>query len=155
VIVVVHRRTALIWLVTAGLIVLALAPAVVTFGLGWLRLPQIQPWGAQPARDTTTLEQWTLFALVYLAWMAGLTVLMVWLFDRIGHRWRYHESAPRRTKKSRRRARATMQQIGAEQKATYDALRRREAREARRRADRERDEARRRGPDGSGGGGGR
>lgn len=149
-IVVVPRRTALIWLVTAGLILLAAVPAAVTFGLGWLKLPQIQPWGAQPARDTTTLEQWTLFALFYLAWMAGLTVLMVWLFDRLGHRWRYHERAPRREKKSRRRARATMQQMNAEQKATYDALRRREEREARRRADRESAEARRRGPDGGG-----
>jgi len=150
VIVVVHRRTALISLVTAGLIALALVPAVVTFGLGWLRLPQIQPWGAQPATDTTTLEQWTLFALFYLAWMAGLTVLMVWLFDRIGHRWRYYEGTPRRQKKSRRRARATMRQMDAEQKATYDALRRREERDARRRRDREQAEARRRGPDGGG-----
>ena len=53
-----HRRTALIWLVTAGLIVLACLPAVVAFGLGWLRLPQIQPWGAPSARDTTSLEAW-------------------------------------------------------------------------------------------------
>ena len=43
-----------------------------------------------------------------------------------------------------------MQQMNAEQKATYDALRRREEREARRRADRESAEARRRGPDGGG-----
>lgn len=146
----VHRRTALIWLVTAGLVALALLPAVVTFGLGWLQLPQIQPWGAPPARDTTTLEQWTLFALFYLAWMAALTVLMIWLFDRLGHHWRYYEGEPRRQKKARRRARATLRHVGAEQQAAFAAMRRREEREARRRRDRERDEARRRGPDGSG-----
>jgi hypothetical protein len=150
-----YRRTALIGLVTAGLIVLALAPAVVVFGLGWLRLPHVQPWGASPAKDTTTLEQWTLFAVFYLAWMAGLTVLMIWLFDRIGHHWRYYESPPRRLKRGRRRARATMQHVNAEQQATIQAMRRREARDAQRRAARERDEARRRGADGRGPGAGR
>jgi hypothetical protein len=150
VIVVVHRRTALIWLVTAGILLLAAVPAAVTFGLGWLRLPSIQPWGAPPARDTTTLEAWVLFAVFYLLWMFGLTVLLVWSFDRIGHRWRPYDRPPRPEKKSRRRARATMQQMGAEQKATYDALRRREEREARRRADRESAEARRCGPEGGG-----
>jgi hypothetical protein len=150
----VHRRTALVWLITAGLIVLACVPAVVVFGLGWLRPPHIQPWGAPPAKDTTTLEQWTLFAVFYLFWFAGLTVLMIWAFDRVGHRWRYYESTPRAKRKQRRRARATMRQIGAEQQATIEAMRRREEREARRRRDRERDEARRRGPDGRGGTGG-
>ena len=150
-----HRRTALVWLVTAGLIVIACLPAVVTFGLGWLRLPHIQPWGAPPTRDTTSPEAWALFSVFYLFWFAGLTVLMIWTFDRIGHHWHYYERAPRAKKKERRRARATMRQMGAEQQATYDALRRREEREARRRRDRERDEARRRGPDGGGAGGGR
>ena len=145
-IVAVHRRTAFILLVTAGLVVLALVPAVVVFGLGWLRLPQIQPWGEPPARDTTTLEQWTLFAVFYLLWMIGLTVLMIWAFDHLGHRWRYYEGTPRARKKSRRRTRATMRHVNAEQQATIQAMRRREEREARRRADRERDEARRRGP---------
>ncbi len=149
-IVAVHRRTALIWLVTAGLIVLACLPAVVTFGLGWLRLPHIQPWGAPPARDTTTPEAWAFFALFYLFWMVSLTVLMIWAFDRVGHSWRHYESTPPAQKKSRRRARATMRHLGAEQKATMEALRRREEREARRRHDRERDEAMRRGPDGGG-----
>jgi hypothetical protein len=142
VIVAMHRRTALVALVTAGLIALACAPAVVTFGLGWLRLPHIQPWGASPARDTTSLEAWTLFAVFYLAWMAGLTVLLVWSFDRIGHRWRFYETAPRPQKKARRRARATMRAVDAEQRATIQAMRRREEREARRRRQRESHDAR-------------
>ena len=150
-IVAVHRRTALIWLVTAGLVALALAPAVVVFALGWLRLPHIQPLGVRPARDTTTLEQWTLFAVFYLAWMAGLTVLLIWTFDHLGHHWQYYERSPRRLKKSRRLARATLRQMSAERQATLQAMRRREEREARRRAARRQDEARRRGPgEGSG-----
>jgi hypothetical protein len=150
VIVAMHRRTALIGLVTAGLIALACLPAAVTFGLGWLRLPHIEPWGQPPAKDPTSPEAWALFAVFYLFWMVGLTVLMIWSFERIGHRWRYYESTPRPQKKSRRRARATMRHVGAEQQATMEALRRREEREARRRHDRERDEALRRGPDGGG-----
>jgi len=147
-----HRRTALVWLITAGLIVLACLPAVVVFGLGWLQLPHIEPWGSPPARDTTSIEGWALFAVFYLFWFAGLTLLLIWSFDRIGHHWRYYESTPRPRKKERRRSRATMQQVNAEQQATLAAMRRREQRDARRRRDRERDEALRRGPDGGAGG---
>ena len=148
-----HRRTALIALVTAGLVVLACVPAVVTFGMGWLTLPRIQPWGAPPAPDTTTLEAWAVFAVAYLLWMIALMVLLVWVFDRLGHHWQYHERSPRPPKKTQRRARAAMQAVNAEQQAVLQAMRRREQREARRRRDRERDEARRRGG-GSGGSGG-
>ena len=137
-----HRRTALITLVTAGLIVLACLPAVVVFGLGWLQLPGIQPWGAPPARDTTSLEAWVLFAVFYLLWMFGLTVLLVWSFDRIGHNWRPYDRSPRPPKKTRRRARATMQAMNAEEQATYQAMRRREKREADRRRSREAHDAR-------------
>jgi hypothetical protein len=143
VIVAMHRRTALITLVTAGVIVLACLPAVVTFGLGWLQLPSIQPWGAPAAKDTTTLEAWTLFALFYLAWMVGLSVLLIWAFDRIGHHWHYYERSPRPPKKQRRRTRATMQALDAEQRANYQAMRRREQREAERRRHREAHDARR------------
>jgi hypothetical protein len=142
VIVAMPRRTALIALVTAVLVVLACLPAVVTFGLGWLQLPHIQPWGAPPAKDTTTIEAWTLFAVFYLAWMAALAVLLVWSFDRIGHHWQPYDRSPGPEKKQRRRARATMQAMNAEEKATYQAMRRREAREAQRRRDREAHDAR-------------
>jgi hypothetical protein len=141
VIVAMHRRTALIALVTVGLVVLACLPAAITFGLGWLQPPHIQPWGAPPAKDTTSLEAWTIFAVFYLAWMAGLVVLLVWSFDRIGHKWRYYESTPR-PKKDRRRARASMQAVSAEQQATIRAMRRREAKDAQRRRSRESHDAR-------------
>ena len=130
-------RRLLIVLVTVGVLVLAFVPAVVTFGLGWLPLPSIQPWGAPPARDTTSLEAWTLFALFYLAWMTALIVLLVWSFDHLGNKWQPPERSPRPAKKERRRTRATMQAVAAEQQATVEALRRREEREARRRRERE------------------
>jgi hypothetical protein len=142
VIVAMQRRTALIVLVTTGLIVLACLPAIVTFGLGWLHLPHIQPWGAPAAKDTTSPEAWALFAVVYLFWMLALTVLLIWSFDRIGHQWRYYESTPRPQKKSRRRARATMRVMNAERQATIEAMRRREAKEAQRRRSRESHDAR-------------
>ncbi len=148
-----RRRTVVIALLTAGLLVLAVLPAVVTFGAGWLRLPHIQPWGAPPAKDTTSLEAWTLFAVFYLGWMFALTVLLIWSMDRLGNHWQYYETTPRPQKKQRRRTRATMRAIDAEQRATMDAMRRREQREAGKRRDREREEALRRGPDGRGGGG--
>lgn len=151
----VHRRTVLVWLISAGLVVLVCLPAVLAFGLGWLRLPHIQPPGSPPAKDTTPPEAWVLLAVFYLAWLAGLMVLTIWLFDRIGHHWHYYEKTPRPRKKERRRARATMRHVNAEQQATMQAMRRREEREAQRRRDRERDEARRRGPDGGGAGGSR
>ena len=130
-------RRLLIALVTVGVLVLAFVPAVVTFGLGWLPLPNIQPWGAPPARDTTSLEAWALFALAYLAWMIALMVLLVWSFDHLGNNWQPPERTPRPAKKERRRTRATMQAVAAEQQATVEAMRRREEREARRRRERE------------------
>jgi hypothetical protein len=131
------RRTLPIALVTVGLLILAVVPAVVAFGLGWLQLPHIQPWGAPPAQDTTTPEAWALFALFYLAWMVALTVLLVWCFDRLGHKWQPYDRSRRPAKKDRRRTRATMRAVAAEQQATNEALRRRAERDARRRRDRE------------------
>ena len=74
--------------------------------------------------------------------MFGLVVLLVWSFDRIGHQWHPYDRTPRPPKKSRRRARATMQAMNAEQQATIQAMRRREAREAQRRRSRESHDAR-------------
>ena len=102
------RRRLLIILVPLGLIVLTLVPATVTFGLGWLRLPAIQPPGASPARDTTSLEAWTLFAVFYLVWMLALLVLFIWSYDRLDYHWQYHERPPRLPKKERRRLAAGM-----------------------------------------------
>jgi len=111
------RRRLLIILVPVGLIVLALVPAIVTFGLGWLRLPSIRPPGASPARDTTSIEAWTLFAVFYLFWMIALMVLFVWSYDRLDYHWQYHQRSPRPPKKQRRRLAAGMDLLAGQEKA--------------------------------------
>jgi len=75
--------------------------------------------------------------VLYLLWMAGLTVLLVLTFDRVGHTWQYHKSTSRPRKKQRRRTRAALRAVEAEQEATIAAMRLRESREACRRRDRE------------------
>lgn len=130
------RRRLLIALTTLGLLTLVFVPAIVTFGLGWLQPPHIQPWGAPPAKDTTTLEAWVLFALLYLVWMVALSVLLVWAFDRLDYRWQYHERSPRAQKKQRRRITATMRALHAEDEARLQVMRRRAEKDARRRSDR-------------------
>jgi len=111
------RRRLLIILVPVAAIVLALVPATVTFGLGWLRLPPIRPPGASPARDTTSLEAWALFAVFYLVWMVALTVLFIWCYDRLDYHWQYHRRSPRPPKKRRRRLAAGMDLLSGQEKA--------------------------------------
>jgi uncharacterized membrane-anchored protein len=118
------RRRLLIVLVPVGLIVLALVPAAVTFGFGWLRLPPIQPPGASPARDTTSLEAWTLLAVFYLVWMVALVVLLIWSYDRLDYHWQYHQRAPRPPKKQRRRLAAGMGFLAGQEEARAQAAKR-------------------------------
>ena len=118
------RRRLLIILVPLGLIVLVLVPAMVTFGLGWLRLPAIQPAGAGPARDTTSIEAWTLFAVFYLFWMLGLLVLFIWSYDRLDYHWQYHRRSPRPPKKHRRRLTAGMGFLAGQEQARTQAVKR-------------------------------
>jgi hypothetical protein len=118
------RRRLLIILVPVGLILLALVPAVITFGLGWLRLPAIQPPGAAPARDTTSLESWALFAVFYLIWMMMLLVLFIWSYDRLDYHWQYHQRSPRPPKKQRRRTAAGMGFLAGQEEARAEAAKR-------------------------------
>jgi hypothetical protein len=118
------RRRLLIIFVPVGLILLALVPAVVTFGLGWLRLPAIQPPGAVPARDTTSLESWALFAVFYFIWMMTLLVLFIWSYDRLDYHWQYHQRSPRPPKKQRRRMAAGMGFLAGQEEARAEAAKR-------------------------------
>ena len=111
------RRRLLIFLVPVGLIVLALVPAIVAFGAWLLRLPPVQPHGAAPARDTTSPEAWTLFAIFYLVWMIALLVLFVLSYDRLDYHWRYHQRSPRPPKKQRGRRAAGMGFLSGQEKA--------------------------------------
>lgn len=118
------RRRLLIILVPAGLIVLALVPAALAFGLGWLRLPPIQPPGGTPAPDTTPPEAWALLAIFYLFWMVGLVVLLVWSYDRLDYHWQYHERPQRPPRKQRRRLAAGMEFLAGQEEARAKAARR-------------------------------
>ena len=84
--------------------------------------------GRAAGQDTTSLEAWTLFAVFYLAWMAGAhrccSSGRSTASATTGSRY---ERSPRPQKKQRRRARATMQAVDAEEQATIQAMRRREA----------------------------
>lgn len=126
-------RRLLIWLVTAAVIVLAVLPAVVVFGLGWLSLPHVLPSGVTATRDTDSPEQWVVFALAYLAWMAALMVALVWAYDRLG----YHYTVSQRRKpaepaRRRRRRSAGMGYAEARERERAEAEAAR-AEEARRR----------------------
>ena len=125
-------RRLLLVLVTLGLVVLAAAPAVVTFAAGWLRLPELQASGAPPARDPSSIEAWTAFALFYLVWMLGLVVLLVWSYDRLDYHWYYREPRHRPSEKKRRRTRALFGMVRAEDEAVLEVMRRREQRAAER-----------------------
>ena len=111
------RTRLLTGLVTVTAVVLAAAPAIVVFGLGWLTLGPVSVPGATVPPDTTSPEQWVLFALFYLAWMLGLMVLLIWTYDRLGRNWRSWDRAPRREKKQRRRLGAGLSYLEGQEKA--------------------------------------
>ncbi|MCX6373303.1 MAG: hypothetical protein NTX16_09540 [Actinobacteria bacterium] len=105
-------------LVTVTAVALAAAPAIVVFGLGWLTLgPVGVPTTTTVPPDTTSPEQWVLFALFYLAWMLGLMVLLIWTYDRLGRNWRSWDRAPRRETKRRRRLGAGLSYLEGQEKA--------------------------------------
>ena len=118
-------------LITVAALALVALPAVVAFGLGWLSFghPDV-PNGGATLPDTTPLEAWALFAVVYFFWLFGLMLLVVWSFDRVGHHWRAWDRAPRKEKKKRRRLSAGVGFLAGQEKARADA----EAELARRRA---------------------
>jgi hypothetical protein len=130
-----RRRLALAG-VTLGLIVLAVAPAVVAFSAGWLHLPHIEPPGHPAAPDRTPPEAWAAFALFYLVWIVGVCILLVWCYDRLGYHWQPHERKPRLSRKERRKRAAVMGALTVGDDARIEAaLRRRHERDARRSAD--------------------
>jgi hypothetical protein len=127
----VDRSRLLKTLITVAALALVALPAVVAFGLGWLSFghPDVPNGGATPP-DTTPLEAWALFAVLYFIWLFGLMLLVVWSFDRVGHHWHAWDRAPRREKKKRRRLNAGVGFLAGQDKARADA----EAELARRRA---------------------
>ena len=123
-----RRRLALVG-VTLGLVLLGLAPAVIAFAAGWLHLPHIEPPLHPAAPDRTPPEAWAVFAVFYLFWIVGASLLLVWCYDRLGYHWQPHERKPRLSRKERRKRAAVMGALTVEDQAVRDAaLRRRRER---------------------------
>ncbi len=123
-----RRRLALVG-VTLGLLVLVLVPAVIAFSAGWLHLPHIEPPLHPAAPDRTPPEAWAAFAVFYLFWIVGASLLLVWCYDRLGYHWQPHERKPRLSRKERRKRAAVMGALTVEDQAVRDAaLRRRRER---------------------------
>lgn len=123
-----RRRLALVG-VTLGLVLLGLAPAVIAFAAGWLHLPHIEPPLHPAAPDRTPPEAWAAFAVFYLFWIVGASLLLVWCYDRLGYHWQPHERKPRLSRKERRKRAAVMGALTVEDQAVRDAaLRRRRER---------------------------
>jgi len=118
----VDRSHLLKTLITVAAVALAVLPAAVAFGLGWLTFghPDL-PTGGPTLPDTTPPEAWALFALLYLGWLSALMVLLVWSFDRVGHHWSAWDRAPRKEKKRLRRLRAGLGFLAGQEKARADA----------------------------------
>jgi hypothetical protein len=132
-----RRRLALAG-VTLGLVVLALAPAVIAFSAGWLHLPHIEPPLHPAAPDRTAPEAWAAFAVFYLLWSVGVCILLVWSYDRLGYHWQPVERKPRLTRRERRKRAAVMGALTVEDNVRVEAaLRRRHERDRRRSADAE------------------
>ncbi|HZL65540.1 MAG TPA: hypothetical protein VFD50_11445 [Thermoleophilia bacterium] len=132
-----RRRLALTG-VTLGLVVLAVAPAVVAFWAGWLHLPHIEPPGHPAAPDRTAPEAWAAFAVFYLFWIVGVCILLVWCYDRLGYHWQPHERKPRLSRKERRKRAAVMGALTMDDDVRVEAaLRRRNERDRRRSAEAE------------------
>jgi hypothetical protein len=114
-------------LMTVVVLALAVLPAAVVFGFGWLSFghPTFRS-GAVPG-DTTRPEVWVLFVLFYLAWMFGLMVLTIWAYDRLGHHWRSWDRAPRKEKKRVMRLSAGLGFLAGQQRARAQAEAQRKA----------------------------
>ncbi len=108
------RRHLLTIAPTVAAVALAVLPAVVVFGFGWL-----SPAGSPSAGSVTDRapEAWVLFALFYLMWMGGLMALLIVANDRLGRHWRSWDRHPRPEKRQRRRLAAGMRYLEGQQRA--------------------------------------
>jgi hypothetical protein len=114
-----HRRL-FIALASVAFFVLAAVPAVVVFSQGWLPLPQAALPGEASGHGGSP-EAWALFALVYLAWMAGDVVLLVFLYDRLGFHYTPREGKPREPRRKKRRRAAALGYAAGQERARAEA----------------------------------
>jgi hypothetical protein len=132
----VSGRRLLTALVAPAALLLSAAPAVVVFGRGWLPAgdPDV-PVGTVVPPETTPLEWWVVFVLFYLAWMVGVTLLVVWSYDTLGRKWRSYDRPPRPARRTARRREAGLRYLEAQDEARAAAGKAAEAAEARKAAE--------------------
>jgi hypothetical protein len=112
-------------LVPVGWLLLLPVPYLVFWRAGWIHI--IRAHGALVAHgvlyDTTSPGVWTALAVVYLVWIVGLTVVSIWVLDRLGYHYQPYDRPRRPTRRERRRRRAGMKYLQARQEANRAALR--------------------------------
>ena len=110
-------------------LLLMLVPFVVFWQTHLIRISRAH--GAAVAHgvlhDTTPPWVWGALAVVYLVWVAGLTVAVVWAFDHLGYHYQPYDRQPRPTRRQlrrlRRRQRASTNLLRAREDAHRAALR--------------------------------
>lgn len=117
-------------------LVLLPVPFVAFLAAGWVHLRIHRGGGLIGTgllQDHTSLNVWTLLAVLYFVWVVGLVVGTVWFLDRFGYHYEPYERPKRLTRRATRRREAGMAYLRSQQR---DALRaaadesRRAAREA-------------------------
>lgn len=106
--------------VAVGLAALALfcLPALAAFRWGWLSLG-----------PDTSMERWTLFALLYLSWAVFVTFAVVWCNERLGIRWAVAERSARPVRRERLRMTARLRFLEGQNDARGVPARRRRGRD--------------------------
>lgn len=99
-------------------LVLFCLPALAAFRWGWLSLG-----------PDTSMERWTLFALLYLGWAVFVTVVVVLGNERLGIRWAIPERSARPGRRERRRMTARLRLLEGQNDARGGPARRRPGRD--------------------------
>ena len=103
------RRSLLAALATLAAVVLATAPVVVAFGLGWMSLGwEAEEGGMGRLIDDNPVEGWVLLALAVLAWVPLVLVGLIWALDRLGHHYTPIDRPKRPSRRERRRRGAAL-----------------------------------------------
>jgi len=105
-------RRLLTYAFALAVLALAVLPAAVVFGRGWLTLAD----GSGGPRDPgTPLEAWVAFALFYVVWALALMALVAVVNERLGRRWHPYDRPRRPGSRERRRRLAGLRFLAGQQ----------------------------------------
>ena len=109
------RRSLLKALVTLGALAVLLVPAVVVFGLGWIR---VQSPEAYPRQEQTPIEAWAALALFYILWVGLVLAGLIAALDRLGYKYTPVEQPPYESRRKKRRRAAGLGYLRAREEAS-------------------------------------